>query len=152
MATGIGPWTLGKDLTSVTIAPVTVSGTTWTGGTPIECVTMVRRINHQMRFGLKDIRPVTEIQENMVPISIGHTLQLVNLRRSNNTTPGNPLSSIVTSNSYVLCIFADSHEQFSGYYAIAGYEGGFDSNEEQMQSVDLQPVAIVGGQVTRTFI
>jgi len=159
--TGIGPWTLGPDLVSFTVAPVVVTatgtgaslGTTWTPGTAVQCSALVRRINHQMRVGLKDIRPITQIQENNVPVSTGNTLQLTNIRLKNNTTPGNPLSALVASGLYVQCIFQDSHEQFDGYYAVSGYEGGFDGVEEQIQSLDLAPVALTSrAQTVRTFI
>jgi hypothetical protein len=160
-ATGIGPWTLGKDLITFTIASVAVTstgtggtgGTTWTPGTAVECVGIVRRLNHQTRIGTKDIRPITQVQENLVPVSYGNALQIANIRLSNNTTPGNPLSALVAAGGYCQVIFQDSHELYDGYYVITGYESGFDGMEEQIQSVDLGPVALVSrGQVVRTFV
>jgi hypothetical protein len=150
-ATGIGPWTLGKDLTTFTIAPATVagatSGTTWTVGTAVSCIGLVRRINHQMRAATKDIRPITQVQENQVPISTGNSMQLVNIRINNQT---NPLGGIVDNGLYCQVIFHDGSENWSGYFVVTGFESGYDGNEEQIQTLDLAPVAITGGQMTHT--
>jgi len=155
---GIGPWTLGKHLTKITIAPVAVTavsggGTTWTPGTAVECKGLVRRLQHQVRIATADIRPITQPMENQVPISYGNTLQLVNLRISNNPSPGNPISAMLQAGFYVQVIFDDALEEFDGYYVITGYESGFDGNAEQVQSIALAPVAITsGGQVVRSFV
>jgi len=151
--TAIGPWTLGPDLTKVTVATATVSGSVWTLGAAVEMKGVIRRLNHQVRYGLKDIRPITNQQENMVVVSTGNSLQLTVLRVSNNTTPGNPLSAVLAVGAYCQVIFDDAHEEYNGYYVVANYENGFDGNEEQVQSIDLQPVALVGtSQVVRSFV
>jgi len=154
---GIGPWTLGKDLLQFDIAPVSVTGgaggTTWTAGAIVGCLGLVRRINHQVRYGTKDIRPITQVQENNVLVSTGNAIQLQNLRISSNTGQGNPLASVVQAGAYIQVIFKDSHEQFDGYYVITGYESSFDGMEEQIQSVDCLPIALTSrAQVTRTVI
>lgn len=155
VATSIGPWTLGKDLgPTCTIASATLSaGNVWTVGSPVALLGVIRRLNHQLRNTLKDIRPITNQQENMVVTSFGNAMQLTILRLSNNTTPGNALASVVAVGAYCQVIFDDAHEEFNGYYVIANYESGFDGNEEQVQSIDLQPVALVGAaQVVRSFV
>jgi hypothetical protein len=149
----IGPWTLGKDLAFFTVAPATVAGTTWTVLTGVDYTGVVRRLNHQARVALKDIRPITVPQENMVPISVGQAIQITVLRKNNNTTPGNPLSALVATYGYCQVTFDDAHEEFSGFFAIGNYETGFDGNEEQIATIDLQPVALVGQpQMTRAFV
>jgi len=148
----IGPWTLGPDLTKCTIASATVAGSVWTVGAAVELKGVIRRLNHQVRYGLKDIRPITNQQENMVIVSTGNALQLTVLRVNNNTTPGNPLSAMLAG-GYCQAIFDDAHEEYNGYFVVASYESGFDGNEEQVQTLDLQPVALVGqSQVVRSFV
>ena len=123
--TQIGPWTLGKHLTLCQIASATIdSDNVWTVDTAgaSELVAQIRRLNFQNRFTLKDIRPITNPQENMVVTSVGCSLQLTVIRVANNTTPGNAFSATVAVGQYVQVIFNDSHEQFDGFYIVANFE------------------------------
>ena len=132
------PFLLGKDLSAVTIAPITVdsSGVVTVGGAT-NVKPYVQSIEGMMNEEVEDIRPVWSVQRNMVRTGIGNSLRISLLQRAD---AANYAVTLSASYGYCQVAWTQGASTFTGQYKIVGLAYGVNSRGANSNNLDLEPI------------
>lgn len=132
------PFLTGVNLTAVTIAPVSVDASgTWTVGSATNVRAYVQSIEGMLSEDVEDIRPVWDVQKNMVRTGVGNNLRISLLQRSD---AANFAVTLVASYGYCQVAWTQGFSTFTGKYKIVGLAYGVNSRGANVNNLDLEPV------------
>lgn len=148
MATQIGPFLVGADLTDVTLKTASVSGGVWTLSSAISLTDVAVRVNRNLVIGTRNIKPVNRRPMNMVPVETGNFAELAVLRKSN--AESLLITAVETSLQHFLQT-TEATRLIAGHYQLAGLRDGIDDIGQQIVIATYEPVDMgATAQVTRS--
>jgi hypothetical protein len=131
------PYLLGRDLTAVTVAGITVDANgVMTIGTPVSIRDGILEVDPSDEVELEDLRPVWSAQPNMVPIGSGSSLALTMLQFSNGYQA---LTFLKVNFRYCYAAWQQGTETFQGYYTIGNWRGGIKARGANPVSLEFHP-------------
>lgn len=132
------PFLTGANLSACTITPVSVdSSGTWTAGSATNIRAYVMNVDGTLDNELEDIRPVWEIQRNMVRTGVGNSLRLGALQRSD---AANYLVTLAAGSTYCQVAWTQGASTFTGKYIVGSLGYGVNARGQNLNTLDLQPV------------
>ena len=142
------PFLLGKHLTAVTVAGITVATDgTMTIGTPVSIRAGIMSVDPSDEVEMEDIRPVWSEQINMVETGAGSSLGLETLQFSDGYQA---LTALKVGYKYCYAAWQQGTELFQGYYKIGAWRGGIKMRGANPVTLELHPCDPSEVQVTYT--
>lgn len=134
------PFLLGKDLSALTIAPITVSSAGAVSvGSATDVKPFVVSIEGTRSEELEDIRPVWSVQRNMVRTGVGNNLRISLLQRADAANYAITLSN----SSYCQVAWAQGNlvsQVYTGQFKISSISYGVNSRGQNTNNIDLEPI------------
>ena len=142
------PYLLGRHLTAVTVAGVTVdSNGVLSVGSATAIQALIEELGHEIDVESEDVSPVTAIRMNEVPLRTGHTVDLSVIALSNGA---NVLYTIRDGFDVCRLVWTEGGDTFIGDYWIGNFRAGVRSRGKNMLTLSLMPIDVGGPQVIRT--
>src|SRR5947208_9257311 len=126
----IGEWLLGPDLTVLNAFPAIINPDSgeFEDGAGANLLGVIRRLGNSAGTQLKNVRPCTTAQDNMIPVSYGVRCALTALKTRYNLgfyvpadtagTAGQLLGYLRQSGSHVHLFWQEGGETFDGYFVM----------------------------------
>ena len=142
------PYLLGKHLTLVTVAGVTIDANgVFSIGSAVSVRALIEELGHDVDFDTEDIAPVTSTQMNEVPLRSGNRVDLSTIALSN---AANALHDLVDSFSACRLIWVQGTETFTGDYWLGSLRSGVRGRGKNVMTLSLLPIDNGGAQVVRS--
>lgn len=145
----LGQFLQGRHLTAITIAPVTIVSGVWTVGSATSILAYIMSAEDELAIDLEDIRPVWQLQKNMVETGEGFTLRIGALQRSDSANLITSLKSAGYRYFQVAYLAGTETKTFKGILSRSG--GGVQSRGANLTTLDLDPIAD-GGDVSNLVV
>ena len=150
MATAIGPFQVGPNLTTLNVTGGTfVNGVFTAGGTyTLTDVVISAGLTHQVRS--RNIKPCTVYPMNMVAVETGTFGQIRALKYS---IAADKIETIKRLHTHIIVRRTTGRDQRDVYFLLSNFDSPHEGQDEQFSTLDLEPIYLTDvAQDTYTFV